>query len=187
MAVIGYARVSTAHQDTEQQVAVLNEAGCDQVFHECISSTTPDGKRSELQAALSACAAGDELVVAKLDRLGRTQVEVINRLHELQSQGINVRTLDGLLNTAALGKMAPLVIGLLTGLAEVERNLIQERAKENYEHRAATGGKLGGRPRSYTAEEAAAIKAMRGKGMSMRAIAKEAGLPLAKVQRIVAA
>ena len=45
-------------------------------------------------------------------------VEVVNRLHDLQSRGIHVKTLDGLLDTRSLGKMAPLVIGLLTGLAE---------------------------------------------------------------------
>ena len=50
----------------------------------------------------------DQLVVAKLDRLGRSQVEVINRLNDLQQQGIHVKTLDGLIDTQALGKMAPL-------------------------------------------------------------------------------
>ena len=65
----------------------------------------------------------DQLVVAKLDRLGRSQVEVINRLNELQQQGIHVKTLDGLIDTQALGKMAPLVVGLLTGLSGVERSL----------------------------------------------------------------
>jgi hypothetical protein len=54
----------------------------------------------------------DELVVSKLDRLGRPQVEVINRLHDLQLHGNHLRTLDGLNSTKALGKMAPLVIGL---------------------------------------------------------------------------
>lgn len=94
--------------------------------------------------ALAALAEGDVLVVAKLDRLCRTQVEVINRLHELQQQGIHVETLDGLINTKALGKFAPVVVGLLTGLAEVERELIRERTLESIEHRRTTGGNLGG-------------------------------------------
>ena len=71
--------------------------------------------------------------VAKLDRLGRTQSEVVARLAELSDRGVYVETLDGLLNTGALGRMAPLVIGLLTGLAEVERSLIQERTRESVE------------------------------------------------------
>ena len=49
-----------------------------------------------------------------------------NRLNDLQQHGIHVKTLDGLIDTSALGKLAPLVVGLLTGLSEVERSLIQE-------------------------------------------------------------
>jgi DNA invertase Pin-like site-specific DNA recombinase len=154
MAVIGYARVSTARQDEAAQVQALTEAGCDQVFAERISTMVPSEKREQLQAALEALAEGDELVVAKLDRLGRTQVEVINRLNYLQQRGVHVRTLDGLINTQALGKMAPLVVGLLTGLAEVERSLIQERTRESIAYRRATGGDLGGRRRSYSEEQA---------------------------------
>lgn len=187
MRSIGYARVSTASQDTASQVAALEQAGCAQVFHESISTTTPVSKRTQLLAALAALQPDDELVVAKLDRLGRTQVEVINRLHELQEQGIHVRTLDGLLNTAALGKMAPLVIGLLTGLAEVERNLIQERTRESIEHRRATGGNLGGRRKSYTPEQAELARQLREAGDSVRTVAKKVNLSLATVQRILTA
>ena len=69
---------------------------------------------------------------------------MVNRLHELQSQGINVRTLDGLVNTCALNKVAPLLIGLLFGLAAVERSLIEELTEESVEYKRATGGSVGG-------------------------------------------
>ena len=118
------------------------------MFSEMISTRAAETDRTELMAALEALEPDDTLVVTKLDRLGRTQVEVINRLHQLQSDGIHVQTLDGLLNTAALGRMAPLVVGLLTGLAEVERELIRERIFDSIAHRKATGGNLGGRRRS---------------------------------------
>lgn len=118
---VGYARVSTDGQSLDQQFAVLREAGCEVVFGEKISSTVPAHKRQQLQVALSTLKTGDTLVISKLDRLGRTQSEVVARLASLQERGVFVRTLDGLLNTASLGKMAPLVVGLLTGLAEVER------------------------------------------------------------------
>ena len=116
---VGYARVSTSHQATDTQVSALKDAGCSNVFYEVISSRTPVEHRHQLQACLAVLESEDELVVTKLDRLGRTQVEVINRLHDLQVQGIHIRTLDGLISTKALGKMAPLVIGLLTVLAQV--------------------------------------------------------------------
>lgn len=181
---IGYARVSTAQQDEAAQVAALEAAGCELVFHERVSTRVKDTDRHQLQACLQALQPGDELVVAKLDRLGRTQVEVINRLHDLQEQGVHVRTLDGLINTAALGKMAPLVVGLLTGLAEVERSLIRERTMESIEHRRATGKSLGGRRRSYKPEQAALVRRLRAEGASVRQVAKATGLSLATIDRI---
>ena len=66
----------------------LKEAGCSVVFQEQISTRVKEKNRPQFQAALSSLEKGDELVVAKLDRLGRTQVEVVSRLHHLQEEGI---------------------------------------------------------------------------------------------------
>lgn len=181
--VIGYARVSTTSQTTDPQVAALKEAGCSRVFAEKVSSRTPEHQRIQLQAALTVLEEGDELVLSKLDRIGRTMLEVVNRLHELQIRGIHVRTLDGLLNTKGLGKMAPLVIGLLTGLAEVERSLIQERTKESVEHRRRTGGNLGGRPGLQQVKKNH-ISKLRDEGHSLRQIVTLTGVSLSAVQKV---
>ena len=85
---VGYARCSTEQKTTDALVAALKEAGCEVMFQESISTRTAEKDRAQLQAALSAVMKGDELVVTKLDRLGRTQREVINRLHDLQEEGI---------------------------------------------------------------------------------------------------
>ena len=181
---IGYARCSTAHQSTDSQVDDLKAAGCEEVFFEKVSSTTTLDKRYQLRACLSMLREQDQLVVAKLDRLGRSQVEVINRLNDLQQQGIHVKTLDGLIDTQALGKMAPLVVGLLTGLSEVERSLIQERTRESVEHRRKTGGNLGGRPRTNAKKESLVLR-LRKEGESYRSIKEQTGLALATITRIV--
>lgn len=181
---IGYARCSTAHQDTEVQVSELRSAGCQEVYAEKVSSRAPIEKRHQLRACLDALKEGDELVLSKLDRLGRSQVEVINRLNDLQMQGVFVRTLDGLINTQGLGKLAPLVVGLLTGLAEVERSLIQERTKESVEHRRRTGGNLGGRPKTADKKERLVIR-LRHEGESYRSIRDQTGISLATIQRIL--
>ncbi len=125
-----------------QQLEVLREAGCETSFGVKVSSGVSSHKRLKLQRLLKTLEPGDTFVVAKLDRLGRTQSEVVSRLATLSNQGAYVEKLDGLLNTAAFGRMATLVIGLLTGLAEVERNLIQERARDSVEHRRRTGGNI---------------------------------------------
>ena len=123
-------------------------------------------------------------MVSKLDRLGRSQVEVINRLNELQQQGIQVKTLDGLIDTSALGKLAPLVVGLLTGLSEVERSLIHERSRESVERRRKNGGNLGGRPKTSNKKESLVIR-LRGEGESYRSIQEHTGLALATITRII--
>lgn len=179
---IGYGRVSTADQSTEQQRHVLLDAGCSAVFVEKVSSCVDAAKRQQLMACLEALERGDVLVVAKLDRLGRTQSEVIARLASLSDAGIHLETLDGLLNTRAVGRMAPLVIGLLTGLAEVERSLIRERTRESVEFRRRTGGNLGGRPQIPEAKRDLARR-LRAEGQSMRAIASALDLSVSTVHR----
>ncbi len=179
---VGYARVSTSHQATDTQVSALKDVGCSNVFYEVISSRTPVEHRHQLQACLAVLEPEDELIVTKLDRLGRTQVEVINRLHDLQVKGIHIRTLDGLISTKALGKMAPLVIGLLTGLAEVERELTRERTKESVEYRKRIGGNLGGRP-SLPKIKKDHILRLRQEGNSIRSIAELTGVSASAVHK----
>ena len=181
---IGYARCSTTHQSTDSQVEELKAAGCEEVFFEKVSSTTTIDKRHQLRACLAVLRKGDLLCVAKLDRLGRSQVEVINRLNDLHKAGIHVKTLDGLIDTHALGKMAPLVVGLLTGLSEVERSLIQERSRESVEHRRKTGGNLGGRPKTSSKKESLVLR-LRDEGESYRSIRDQTGLSLATITRII--
>ena len=181
---IGYARCSTTHQDTAAQNDELKSAGCLEVFAEKVSSRAPLEKRHQLRACLETLHEGDELVISKLDRLGRSQVEVINRLADLQEKGIQIRTLDGLINTRGLGRLAPLVIGLLTGLAEVERSLIQERTRESVEHRRKTGGNLGGRPKTSEKKERLVLR-LRSEGDSYRSIRDQTGISVSTIQRIL--
>ena len=155
-----------------------------EVFAEKVSSRAPLEKRHQLRACLETLQEGDELVISKLDRLGRSQVEVINRLADLQEKGIHIRTLDGLINTRGLGRLAPLVIGLLTGLAEVERSLIQERTRESVEHRRKTGGNLGGRPKTSDKKERLVLR-LRSEGESYRSIRDQTGVSVSTIQRIL--
>ena len=181
---IGYARVSTSHQDVESQVAALKEAGCDLVFSEVVSTRKKEKDRPQLQAALNCLIEGDELVCHSLSRVGRTQVEVINRLHDLQENKVHVRTLDGLISTRALGKMAPILVGLLTGLNEVERELIRERTIESIEHRRKTGQSIGGRPRTSKQREKLVLD-LRDQGDSYRQIRDKTSMGYHTIRRII--
>ena len=153
--VIGYARVSskTGTQTVDAQVQRLQESGCDLIFSEAISTRKAEKERPELMKCLSSLRKGDTLKICTLSRIGRTQSEVINRLNDLQAEGINLITLDGLVNTEALGKFAPVLIGLLTGLNEVERDLISERVNASVQFRRENNMSLGGRPKTSNKKE----------------------------------
>ena len=146
--IYGYARTSTQQQKMglEDQIQKLNEAGCRTVFNERISSRKPASERPQLQAVLTVLEESDTLCLTRLDRLARTMQETICIMQDLQDRGVYVRTLDGLIDTEKMQMMAPLVVGLLAGLSNVERNLIAERQRESVEYRRRTNGNLGGRP-----------------------------------------
>ena len=182
---IGYARCSTGHQSTDAQVKALKDAGCAVVFEETISTRKAETERPQLQSALNSLVDGDELVVTSLSRLGRTQREVINRLHDLQERGKHLRTLDGLVDTKCLGKFAPVLIGLLTGLNSVEREQVRERNLESIQHRRETGGNLGGRPKTPPAKRDLVLR-LRSEGCSYRSIHAQTGLALSTIRRVIA-
>ena len=180
---VGYGRVSTAEQTLDSQEASLRAAGCELVFVEKVSSRAPIEKRKMLVAALDSLVEADTLVVSKLDRLGRSQSEVIARIDKLQADGIHLKTLDGLIDTKALGMMAPLFIGLLSGLAEVERSLIRERTLESIAHRRRTGGDIGGRP-AIAEEKVELAKRLREEGKTIREIASTLSISPSTAHRV---
>ena len=183
--IIGYSRKSTTSQTNAPDVEALKQAGCDQVFEENVSTRKAEKDRPELMKCLASLRKGDTLKLTSLSRLGRTQREVINRLHELQAEGVNVITLDGLINTEALGKFAPVLIGLLTGLNEVERELTQERTLQSVEYRRKTGGNLGGRPKTSSKKEKLVLR-LREEGDSLRSIQEQTGVAVKTIRRIIA-
>lgn len=182
--IIGYSRKSTTSQTNAPDVDALKQAGCEIVFEENVSTRKSEKDRPELMKCLASLRKGDVLKLTSLSRLGRTQREVINRLHELQAQEINVITLDGLINTEALGKFAPVLIGLLTGLNEVERELTKERTIASVEYRRKIGGDLGGRPKTSNKKEKLVVR-LREEGESLRGIREQTGLAVATIRRII--
>ena len=181
--IYGYARCSTRTQQVDSQVEQLKKAGCTKCFSEKISSRIHAAHRPQLQAVLHVLEPGDSIWLTRLDRCGRSATEVVNILNDLHNKGVFVRTLDGLYDSKNLGKMAPLVVGLLTGLAEVERNLIVERSRESVEYRRMHGGSLGGRP-TLPKIKTDHIRKLRDEGNSLRKIVTLTGVSLSAVQKV---
>ena len=98
---VGYARVSRQDQRLESQRDALLAGGCERVFEEKVSSREVD--RKALREALDYCREGDVLVVARLDRLGRSLRELIDLVGELEGRSVGFRSLKESLDTTTAG------------------------------------------------------------------------------------
>ena len=144
MARIGYARVSTIDQDLDLQVAKLQAEGCTIVRSEKVSGASRQG-RAELATIIDFLRPGDELVVTRLDRLGRDTRDVLNLIHECEQRDAFVTVLDPHVSTR--GEMGQMVLTVLGMVAQMERRFIKERQREGIELAKARGTYTGGKRR----------------------------------------
>ena len=180
MARIGYSRVSTLDQDLEGQVARLRAEGCVIVRSEKVSGASREG-RPELAIVLQFLRAGDELVVTRLDRLGRDTRDVLNLIHECEQRGASVTVLDPHVSTR--GEMGHVVLTVLGMVAQMERRFIRERQREGIERAKADGRYVGGRRRI----DRAAVLARKAAGESVAAIATALACSRMQIYRVLAA
>ncbi|GAA3121604.1 recombinase family protein [Streptomyces echinatus] len=137
---IGYGRVSTRDQNPDAQEDALRDAGCDPVFVDKASGKL--ASRPELDKALIAAREGDELVITKLDRLGRSLKNLIELAEQLEKRGVNLVVLDQSIDTSTpAGRMFFQILG---AIAEFERALIVERTQDGLAA-ARARGRVGGR------------------------------------------
>ena len=145
----GYARVSTDDQSLVSQDAELQAAGCAKVYAEKISGARSD--RPELAKVLKRLDAGDVLVVTRLDRLARSTRDLLNILDDIARRGADFKSLHDAWadTTSAYGR---LMVTILAGLAEFERELILARTSDGRVRAKARGVRFG-RPSALTAHQ----------------------------------
>lgn len=147
--LIGYARVSSVSQKLTEQVAQLKDAGCSVVYEEHITGTNTD--RPEFQAVMDVLQAGDTLVVTKLDRFARSATDAITHIRALMARGVAVRILNmGVVEDTTTGR---LLLTILSGFAEFERDMIVERLAEGKNAAREAGTLREGRPRKYSPQQ----------------------------------
>jgi DNA invertase Pin-like site-specific DNA recombinase len=167
VAVIGYVRVSTNRQTTDQQRDALEAFGCERIFEDIASGVRDD--RKGLVALLDYVRSGDTVVVWRLDRLGRSLSHVVRTAEELPKCGVLLRGLNGGVDySTPTGRM---LAGILASLAEYERSLINERAQAAREA-AGAGGRQVGRPKAISTEQLRAAASLRAAGEAMSSICR---------------
>ena len=139
---IGYARVSTADQNLERQLDLLEQYGVEIVFQEKRTGTKRD--RPELNKLLSHVAEGDTVVIESLSRLGRSTRDLLELVDLFQKKGVQLVSLKEQIDTGT--PTSKLLFTLMSALAQFERDVIAERTKEGLRAARARGRK-GGRPR----------------------------------------
>ncbi len=176
----GYARVSTDGQSVDAQVRQLTKAGCKKVFREMASGAKTD--RSQLRRALDQLDAGDVLMVTRLDRLARSTRDLLNTLAAIADR----RPASGPLATPGPTPRPPhgrLMLTVLGGLAEFERELIRARTGEGRARAKANGVKLGRKPKLTPHQKKEALK-RRESGRAVREIARSYNVSHSTISRL---
>jgi DNA invertase Pin-like site-specific DNA recombinase len=183
MTVYGYARVSTNGQDLGSQEAELMAAGCAKLFKEKVSGAKTD--RAELAKAVRRLEPGDVLVVTRLDRLARSTRDLLNVLATIGERQAGFRSLrDAWADTTT--PHGRLMLTVLGGLAEFERELIRARTGEGRNRAKARGVKFG-RPNALTAHQRAEALQRLVNGEAQADVARTFNVSQATISRLAAA
>ncbi len=184
--VFAYCRVSTADQNTENQVQEITNAGFSltpqRTITETVSGSVTAIERKGFGRLLNKLESGDVLVVTKLDRLGRNAMDVRATVETLTSLGVRVicLALGGVDLTSSAGKMTMQVVN---AMAEFERDLLIERTQAGLA-RAVSQGKRLGRPSSLSKSKAQQVQSRLAAGEAVAALAREFGTSRQSIMRI---
>jgi len=178
---IGYARVSTADQNLDSQLALLQQAGCQRIFQEHASGM--NRQRAGLQRMQENLRPGDTVIVWKLDRLARSTrdlLETVEQIHHAEAtfQSLSEPWAD---TTSHVGKF---IMTVFAGLAEFERELIRERARVGRDAAQKRGVRFGRPPKLNTIQRALANRLL-SEGQSAKQVAKVFGVHVSTIYRLV--
>ncbi|WP_106754594.1 recombinase family protein [Pannonibacter carbonis] len=178
--IYGYARVSTEGQTLEAQLDALRAAGAEKIFQEKVSGAVTN--RPQLVKLLATLQPGDLVLITRLDRLARSTRDLLNALDRISSAGAGFRSLAEVWadTTTAHGRLMVTVLG---GIAEFERELIQARTREG-RTRARERGVAFGRPGKLTPHQKREALARKAAGEPVREIARSYAVSHSTISRL---
>ena len=176
----GYARVSTAGQTLDAQLEQLRAEGCTRIFREQVSGARAD--RRELLRMLKSLSPGDVVTVTRIDRLARSTFDLFAIVKQIADAGAQFRSLaEPWADTGT--STGRLMIAVLGGLADVERDLIRTRTAEG-RSRAKARGQHMGRPPKLTPQQQAEARRRRAEGATLKELAKSYNVSVATISRL---
>jgi len=182
---LGYTRVSTAGQDAQLQVDALLAAGVQKrdIFADVTSGSRNAVDRPGMRKLLDYAEPGDPVVVWRVDRLGRSLIDVLNTVNLLRDRDVQVKSISyGIDPSTSTGR---LMLNLLATLAEYERELIVERVNAGIAAARAGGTRFGRPPldRTEIADKLAIVNEARAKGRTAADAARLVGWSRATLYR----
>lgn len=179
--LIGYARVSTQEQEINLQHDALIKAGCDHIYEEKRSGGNL--RRPQLEQLLTSLAAGDTVIVYKLDRIARSLKDLLFIIERIEEAGAQFHSLTEHIDTKSpAGRMIFQIVG---AFAEFERELIRERTRAGMEA-AIRRGAVVGRPRGMSpADEAEAVRLWYTGEYTKTALARTYGVHISSIKRAI--
>ncbi len=178
--LIGYARVSTYGQTLDAQLEQLKAAGCARIYREKATGARAD--RKELLKMLRQLAADDVLVVTRIDRLARSTFDLFAIVKQIADAGARFQSLaEPWADTGT--STGRLMLAVLGGLADVERDLIRTRTAEG-RSRATARGQHMGRPPSLTPQQQVEARQRRAEGATLKDLARSYDVSPATISRL---
>jgi len=178
---VGFARVSTQEQELNVQLSKLNEFGCEKIFQGKQSGASIKNEE-KLKELIDFIREGDEVIVTRLDRLGRSLKSILDAIDSIHSKGACLNIIDGSLNTSNENPFSTAMINLCGVFAQLERDLIKSRTAEGREAAKAQGRHLGRMP-ALTEQEGKELLKEKLNGESISALARKYEVSRATVHR----
>lgn len=177
--LVGYARVSTTGQTLGAQLEQLQAAGCKRIYSEKVTGAHAD--RRELLKMLKQLSTGDVVVVTRIDRLARSTFDLFTIVKQISEIGASFRSMtEPWADTGT--STGRLILAVLGGLADVERDLIRTRTSEG-RIRAQARGQHMGRPPALTPQQQAEVRQRRADGATLRGLATSYNVGIATISR----
>lgn len=182
--ILGYARVSTNGQNLDSQTDALMAAGVRKKHLYCEKMTGTKTDRPELNRLVNDLETGDTVIITDLTRISRSTKDLLEIIDKIKSKGAYIKSLkDTWLDTTSNNPYNDFLLTVMSGLSQLERDLISQRTKEGLAS-AKARGRNGGRP-SKQNEKAEMVMALYNNGMKIADIVRNTELSRSTINRIV--